>query len=153
LQLERKTLSSPVVEAAAQEYLPVRYDVDSPNGREAADHFQVVSLPTILIVGTDGKIVNRSTGYKTDQEVAAFLAGSKLTGIPVETLFDRASKPDADPALLVETSRELMDRGRDDEAKLLLERAAKNGAPGSEAVCRALMELAAIARRTDPALA
>ena len=152
-ELERRTLSSAVVEQALKPYVSLRFDVDTEAGAKAAHRYTVTGLPTVLILDPDGNVSARSSGFMKDEELAALLDRSRLssTSVSVGSLYEKAQAPDAGAELMVSVGMALIDRGREEDGRGLLERAALTGERGSPAVSRALLSLSSIALRRSGA--
>lgn len=71
-KLEATTLRDPKVVAALNErFIPVKLDGDKETGLMA--EFKVTGFPTILVVTPEGKVVGRTSGFRTSTELTALL--------------------------------------------------------------------------------
>ncbi len=70
--LEHMTLSEPSVTSELNHVIPVRVDVDTPDGRRLSDDFRISSLPTVLFMMPDGSEVSRMVGVYPPDEFLSF---------------------------------------------------------------------------------
>jgi thiol:disulfide interchange protein DsbD len=71
-KLDREVYSDPDFIRFLQAYVPLRIDIEDPaEGKELAGRFQVQTLPTIMILDTDGHALNRIGGYRNASDLIA----------------------------------------------------------------------------------
>lgn len=68
-----KTYTDPAVLAAAGRYIPVLVDFDKD--AELTARLGVDSLPTVLLLGPDGRVIARRSGFQDAHSLVDFLAG------------------------------------------------------------------------------
>ncbi len=69
--MDRTVLPDPAVRSALEGYIPVRADVDEQ--RELANRFGVQGTPTYAVVGSDGRLLTKCSGYQPVKTFVGFL--------------------------------------------------------------------------------
>jgi len=62
-----------VGQLAGSAYIPLAMDVDAAGSQDAAHRYGITTIPAILVVDGDGKVLRQSS-YMSADELAAFLA-------------------------------------------------------------------------------
>lgn len=58
-----------VIEAVAQRYTPVEIDIDAPGASEFARKYNIIGVPTIVLLDRDGKEMARANFMSPEQTV------------------------------------------------------------------------------------
>src|SRR5262249_24097901 len=133
-RLEVETLASPIVKDALQPFIGARYDVESPIGSEMARRFNVVGLPGLAVIDSNGDVLARQSGFMDAQHLVRFLEDARSQRLSPEQLAEEALKPGASPEVVFRAAQGLIDRNRESEARSLLDELATHGEPGSDSV-------------------
>jgi thioredoxin-like negative regulator of GroEL len=120
-ELERQ-LSSPTVAAQLQIYLKASYDAEEGEGLDVAERYNVITFPTLLFVGGDGREIHRLTGLMNDQELLARLARIRDGSETMVLLEQRAMKAPDDLGLQLQTGTAWALRGSREKTTFYLQR-------------------------------
>lgn len=69
--MDEETWPQPSIVAAAGKYVPVRLDVDL--NQEVATQFGVDSIPTVVLLDSTGKELERNTGFASPSDLLSLL--------------------------------------------------------------------------------
>jgi TolA-binding protein len=91
--------------------VPLRIDVeDKGEGTRLAEQYQLTGLPTLLVIDSEGKLLNRIGGYLEPADLI-----NDIT--TMQDLLDQEQKQPDDPALLYKIAREYVAREMNPEAE------------------------------------
>jgi len=69
-QMEKKVFTKPeVFNLINSKFSAVKMDVDTPEGKELSTKYSVDSVPTMIIMDTNGKVIKRIEGFHTEKEL------------------------------------------------------------------------------------
>lgn len=120
-QLRREVLDTGAGGFLSDRALAVRYDFDAPNTGPLVKRFNVISLPTLLVLRSDGSEVGRIEGYEDKKSFSADVNLLLDGRDPLIECQARLVKNRADVKSLFCVGKGLIDRGRSDEGMPLLE--------------------------------
>jgi thiol:disulfide interchange protein DsbD len=74
-ELDEKTWPAATVQKAASGFIPLRMDMTGKNiqNTEIQKRYKILGMPTVIITDSQGKEIDRFTGYKSPKEVSEFL--------------------------------------------------------------------------------
>lgn len=75
VKMERTTWTDPEIVALADRFIALRVDLtdDGPNAQATADHFDVLMLPTVVVLDADGVEIGRLAGFASASDVLGVL--------------------------------------------------------------------------------
>lgn len=77
--MEENTFSTPEIqEYLRKDYLPIKVDVDLPQGYTDKERYQIATLPTLLIFSASGKLLDRIEGITNADNLATYLQKNNL---------------------------------------------------------------------------
>lgn len=124
-KFERDVLPQVASQMALKSVVFVRYDIDDAYGRELAQRYHAHSVPTFVVLSTNGELVLRRAGApRSRDEFVALIAEAAALGTPIAVLHERMAAGPGDPAVLLDAARWHKARGEHDEAIELYTRAA-----------------------------
>ena len=121
-ELDKNVFTQDAVAAELSTLIALRVDAESPPGKALVERYHVVGYPTVLLVGPDGKEVDRLFGYMDAQ---AFLRTVKDFRAGKGTLADlegRLAAAPTDLALLAKVAHRQAIRGNRTRAELLTDK-------------------------------
>lgn len=122
-KLDKETFPDPSVGKLLNAMLPVEYDAEKGAGLELAKKFKVRAYPTLIVLGPDGKEIDRHLGYMPPAEFVATIEGfTKGVGTTAD-LQAQLEKDPNNPDLLYQLGMKYADAGRSDEATATLSKA------------------------------
>ncbi|RMF09327.1 MAG: thioredoxin family protein [Candidatus Neomarinimicrobiota bacterium] len=75
--MDQNTFSDAAVTEALQDYIVVKVNVDTPNGRVWAGSYDVAGLPTVMVLDANGNVLYRHAGYQGPRKLLASLASAR----------------------------------------------------------------------------
>ncbi len=63
-QMDRVTFSDQKIIEKLDDFAPVKIDVDTKSGNSLANDYKVTAIPTIVVLGQDGKVIYQQAGYQ-----------------------------------------------------------------------------------------
>jgi tetratricopeptide (TPR) repeat protein len=122
-KLDKETFPDPSVGKLLNAMLPVEYDAEKGAGLELAKKFKVRAYPTLIVLGPDGKEIDRHLGYMPPAEFVATIEGfTKGVGTTADLQAQLEKDPD-NSDLLYRLGMKYADAGRADEATAALSKA------------------------------
>jgi thiol:disulfide interchange protein len=64
---------SRVADLASSKYIPLAMDVDAPGAKDPASRYGINTIPAVLVVDSDGKVL-RQASFMSADDLAAFLS-------------------------------------------------------------------------------
>jgi thiol-disulfide isomerase/thioredoxin/Flp pilus assembly protein TadD len=121
-QLDKVTYRDEKVVAYLNSIVPVKYDAEKDEGEELASRFRIKAYPTLVLVGPDGKEVDRHVGFLGPEDFLAVIGGYQK-GIGTVAFYQaQLEKNPNDVEVLFELGKKHADAIRPDEAKAMLEK-------------------------------
>jgi len=115
-KLEEEVYSNPKFIRFMENLVPLRINVeDNGEGTRLAQEYQLTGLPTLLIIDSNGKLLNRIGGYLEAEDLIADVA-------LVQDLLEKEKKNPADWALRYQLGREYLAREMSSEAEARFKR-------------------------------
>jgi tetratricopeptide (TPR) repeat protein len=122
-RLDKETFPDASVGALLNSMLPVEYDAEKGAGLELAKTYKVHAYPTLLVIGPDGKEVDRHLGFMEPAEFVTTIGGfTKNQGTLASLQDELRAKPD-DADLLYQVGMKYADAGRPGDAAPVLTKA------------------------------
>jgi len=122
-KLDKETFPDASVGALLNSMLPVQYDAEKGAGLELAKTYKVRAYPTLLVIGPNGKEVDRHLGFMEPAEFVTTIGGfTKNLGTTAALQDQLRHKPD-DADLLYQLGIKYADAGRPDDAAVVLTKA------------------------------
>jgi len=116
------------VRRALASYLRVAYDAEEGEGKDAAERYNVIAFPTLLLLGGDGREVGRLTGETKTEELVARLEKIRSGAESLAGLEQQAARRQGDLELRLRVGTEWALRGSRARASAHLD-AVMNGDP------------------------
>lgn len=122
-KLDDETFPDASVGKLLNAMLPVEYDAEKGAGLELAKKFKVRAYPTLILLGPDGKEIDRHLGYMPPDEFVATIGGfTKGVGTTADLQAQLAKDPN-NAELLFQLGMKYADSGRSDDATAVLTQA------------------------------
>jgi thioredoxin 1 len=68
--MDKKVFSKPEVgNIVNNKFVAVKMDVDTPEGKELQSKYSIDSVPTMILIDTDGRVLKRLEGYHDDKKL------------------------------------------------------------------------------------
>lgn len=72
-----------VGEVFNKNFINVQVDIESEEGIKVVKDYEITGTPTLLFLTPDGQVINKASGYQSQQELLALTRGMKVEGKPV----------------------------------------------------------------------
>jgi len=120
-QLRRELLDTGAGGLLSDRALAVRYDFDAPSTAALVKRYSVISLPTLVVLRSDGSEIGRVEGYEDKKSFGADVSLLLDGRDPLIECQARLVKNRADVKSLFCVGKALIDRGHSDDGLPLLE--------------------------------
>ncbi len=61
-------------------FINVQVDIESKEGIKMVKEYDIAGTPTLLFLTSDGQVINKASGYQSQQELLALTRGMKVEG-------------------------------------------------------------------------
>ncbi len=106
----------------SRNYIMLRQNVDDPKAQALAKAYHVKGIPTTIVIGPDGKEVDRIVGYDTRSDWMRTLLGYTYGVDTLGDLLNRASSDEA-PGIRRDIAQKYLDRGDAKDALVWVDKA------------------------------
>ncbi|MFQ6676615.1 MAG: thioredoxin family protein, partial [Fidelibacterota bacterium] len=72
-KMDRETFGDESVRQSLKAFIPVRINVDDPEGLALARKVGVVSIPTVVFFDSSGEVIGKYAGYQSPREMKKIL--------------------------------------------------------------------------------
>lgn len=122
-KLDKETFPDPAVGSLLNSMIPVEYDAEKGAGLELAKTYKVRAYPTLIVMGPDGKEIDRHLGFMPPAEFVSTIGGF-TKGVGTTAALQEEIKKDPNNAdLLYRLGMKYADAGRSDDATVVLTQA------------------------------
>ncbi len=122
-KLDKETFPDADVSALLNSMLPVSYDAEKEPGLELAKMYKVNAYPTLVLIGPDGKEVDRHLGFMDANEFMKTIGGFTKNEGTTAAMVEQLRKTPNDADLLYNLGMKYADAGKPDDAAVLFTKA------------------------------